>query len=150
MKNVTKQKGFTIIEVVLVLAIAGLIFLMVFIALPALQRSQADTARRQDVGKLTSEITTYQTNNRGAVPDFANNKPSFATFRTQYLDGSFTDPTGPAYTIVYTPPTQVGQIQYQLGATCDSTSDNGYKSAGARQVAAIIYLSSGATFCANN
>ena len=33
--NQTK-KGFTIIEVVLVLAIAGLIFLMVFIALPAL------------------------------------------------------------------------------------------------------------------
>ena len=29
------KKGFTIIEVVLVLAIAGLIFLMVFIALPA-------------------------------------------------------------------------------------------------------------------
>ena len=38
--------GFTIIEVVLVLAIAGLIFLMVFIALPALQRSQRDTERR--------------------------------------------------------------------------------------------------------
>ena len=44
--NVTKQKekGFTIIEVVLVLAIAGLIFLMVFIALPQLQRSQRNPA----------------------------------------------------------------------------------------------------------
>ncbi len=41
--------GFTIIEVALVLAIAGLIFLVVFLALPALQRSQRDTARRQDV-----------------------------------------------------------------------------------------------------
>ena len=37
------KKGFTIIEVVLVLAIAGLIFLMVFLALPALQRSQRDS-----------------------------------------------------------------------------------------------------------
>ena len=35
LKSQTK-KAFTIIEVVLVLAIAGLIFLMVFIALPAL------------------------------------------------------------------------------------------------------------------
>ncbi|OYX35483.1 hypothetical protein B7Z00_05080, partial [Candidatus Saccharibacteria bacterium 32-50-10] len=35
-KQELKQKGFTIIEVVLVLAIAALIFLMVFIALPAL------------------------------------------------------------------------------------------------------------------
>lgn len=34
-QNSTK-KGFTIIEVVLVLAVAGLIFLMVFLALPAL------------------------------------------------------------------------------------------------------------------
>ena len=39
------KKGFTIIEVVLVLAIAGLIFLMVFIALPALQRTQRNTQR---------------------------------------------------------------------------------------------------------
>ena len=34
-QNSTK-KGFTIIEVVLVLAVAGLIFLMIFLALPAL------------------------------------------------------------------------------------------------------------------
>ena len=42
------KKGFTIIEVVLVLAIAGLIFAMVFIALPALQRSQHDQSRKND------------------------------------------------------------------------------------------------------
>ena len=52
-QNLTK-KGFTIIEVVLVLAIAGLIFLMVFLALPALQRSQRDTQRKQDVAGCDS------------------------------------------------------------------------------------------------
>ena len=41
------KKGFTIIEIVLVLAIAGLIFLMIFVALPALQRSQRDTQRKK-------------------------------------------------------------------------------------------------------
>lgn len=69
--NVTKAKnkeGFTIIEVVLVLAIAALIFLMVFIALPALQRNQRDTARKTVVGKVASAITTYQSNNRGKLP----------------------------------------------------------------------------------
>lgn len=40
------HSGFTIIEVVLVLAIAGLIFMMVFIALPALQRNQRDTKKK--------------------------------------------------------------------------------------------------------
>lgn len=60
--------GFTIIEVVLVLAIAGLIFLMVFIALPALQRSQRDTQRRNDLARVATAITQYQTNNNGKLP----------------------------------------------------------------------------------
>lgn len=60
--------GFTIIEVVLVLAIAGLIFLMVFIALPALQRAQRDTQRRDDMAQVSEAITQYQTNNNGKLP----------------------------------------------------------------------------------
>lgn len=60
--------GFTIIEVVLVLAIAGLIFLMVFIALPTLQRSQRDTQRRNDLARVSTQLTQYQTNNSGRLP----------------------------------------------------------------------------------
>lgn len=60
--------GFTIIEVVLVLAIAGLIFMMVFIALPALQRSQRDTQRRDDIGRITQAMMNYGTNNNGRLP----------------------------------------------------------------------------------
>ncbi len=60
--------GFTIIEVVLVLAIAGLIFMMVFIALPQLQRAQRDTQRRDDMGRLTGAITNYQSANNGRLP----------------------------------------------------------------------------------
>lgn len=63
-----KEKGFTIIEVVLVLAIAGLIFLMVFIALPALQRSQRDGARKSDVASVAAGVVAYTGNNRGAFP----------------------------------------------------------------------------------
>ncbi|MBR3368426.1 type II secretion system protein [Candidatus Saccharibacteria bacterium] len=66
-KNINK-KGFTIIEVVLVLAIAGLIFLMVFVALPRLQMSQRDTQRRDDVAAVATAITQYQSNNSGAMP----------------------------------------------------------------------------------
>ena len=59
----TKPAGFTIIEVALVLAIAGLIFLVVFLALPALQRSQRDTARRQDVGRVVASLQSYSADN---------------------------------------------------------------------------------------
>ena len=62
------KKGFTIIEVVLVLAIAGLIFLMVFIALPALQRSQRNTRRRQDMARILSAVNDYQVNHNGQSP----------------------------------------------------------------------------------
>lgn len=58
-----KDKGFTIIEVVLVLAIAGLIFLTVFLALPALQKSQRDNARRQDVGNVVAALQSYLADN---------------------------------------------------------------------------------------
>jgi prepilin-type N-terminal cleavage/methylation domain-containing protein len=66
-KQELKQKGFTIIEVVLVLAIAALIFLMVFIALPALQRSQRDTARKSDVGIVAGAVNSFQGNNRASA-----------------------------------------------------------------------------------
>jgi len=66
--QIKTNKGFTIIEVVLVLAIAGLIFLMVFVALPALQRSQRDTQRREDLSRVGTALTQYQTNNNGKLP----------------------------------------------------------------------------------
>ena len=67
--NSSSQKpAFTIIEVVLVLAIAGLIFLMVFIALPALQRNQRDTQRKNDIGRVLTAVQKYQANNRGNMP----------------------------------------------------------------------------------
>lgn len=57
--NTKRMNGFTIIEVVLVLAIAALIFLMVFIAVPALQANQRDTERKNDAGLVSSAVTEY-------------------------------------------------------------------------------------------
>ena len=65
MKKHKLYKGFTIIEVVLVLAIAGLIFLMVFLALPALQRSQRDTQRKNDMARLKAAYRSIERIIRG-------------------------------------------------------------------------------------
>lgn len=75
-QNQQARAGFTIIEVVLVLAIAGLIFLMVFVALPALQRSQRDTARRNDMSRVDTSLVQYQTNHSTDVNNLPNG-PSF-------------------------------------------------------------------------
>ena len=61
--------GFTIVEVMIVLAIAGLILAVVFVAVPALQRNSRDTQRKVDVGNIRAGINTYASNNKGAIPD---------------------------------------------------------------------------------
>lgn len=148
-----KTKGFTIIEVVLVLAIAGLIFLVVFLALPALQRSQRDTQRRSDVGRFVSQISSYQSNSNGQVP--AATAAAVGAFQTSYLNAggdTFEDPRGTAYAYQYgvsaTLPT-AGQIRYATSARCGT---GGAISGGgtARQVAVSVGLEGGGAYCTQN
>ena len=104
-QNKQETKGFTIIEVVLVLAIAGLIFLMVFIAWPALSRTQRDSQRRDDISLLLRKIKDYQTNNRGALPvgtgtasyEATASGTSWSGFYHDYLGEKFEDPNGFGY-----------------------------------------------------
>lgn len=62
------ELAFTIIEVVLVLAIAGLIFAMVFIGLPMLQRSQRNAQRRRDVDRVYAAVVEYKSHNNNRLP----------------------------------------------------------------------------------
>jgi len=64
----SKSEGFTIIEVMIVLAIAALILLIVLLAVPALQRSARNNQRKADVTAVTSEISTFLGNNNGTLP----------------------------------------------------------------------------------
>ncbi len=64
----SKQEGFTIIEVLIVLAIAALILLVVFLAVPGLQRSQANNSAKNDATRISSAITTYISNTNGTIP----------------------------------------------------------------------------------
>ena len=114
--EVYSKNGFTVIEVALVLAIAGLIFLMVFIALPGLRASQRDAERREDVTMFLESVKKYQTNNRGALPGASNNSAlanngssitvsnsssgndtTWAGFYKKYLGQDFIDPSGESY-----------------------------------------------------
>ncbi len=63
-----KQEGFTIIEVLIVLAIAGLILLIVFLAVPALQRNSRNTQRKTDVSAILGAVAEYGNNNNGVLP----------------------------------------------------------------------------------
>jgi prepilin-type N-terminal cleavage/methylation domain-containing protein len=149
--NVTstnRKKGFTIIEVVLVLAIAGLIFLMVFIALPALQRNQRDTARKNEVSKVLSSVTTYQSNNRGGAPSA---DTTFGKYVDGKMDGAkLTLESGTTISKGTTPTadnTNVStnvtpdEVIFYMGAKCDDAAVAGVLDRGSnRQAAALIQL----------
>ncbi len=99
------SKGFTLIEVVLVLAIGGLIFLLAFLAFQQVSRNRRDTQRRADVHKVVAELENYKTNTGDYPADgghWAFGSPGgvgfTSTFIPQYMGGDkFKDPSGHRY-----------------------------------------------------
>lgn len=152
-----KQQGFTIIEVVLVLAIAGLIFLVVFLAVPALQRGQRDTARRNDVGRVIAAVQSYRTNSKGTLPATAD--WNGAAFKGAYLTPAgekFEDPqTGNVYTLDPNPANNASvppasTMMVHVGRVCADNTDATATNAGGRNVAIRISLEGGGVYCASN
>lgn len=84
------EKGFTIIEVALVLAIGALIFLVIFLAVPALQRNQRNDARKRDVSNVVEAVTNYNANHPtkalGAGQVYNTNGPDKTKDLGVYLD----------------------------------------------------------------
>jgi prepilin-type N-terminal cleavage/methylation domain-containing protein len=62
------NEGFTIIEVLIVLAIAGLILLIVFLAVPALQRNSRNTQIRNSAASVLGGVNEFVSNNNGQMP----------------------------------------------------------------------------------
>jgi prepilin-type N-terminal cleavage/methylation domain-containing protein len=77
------KQGFTIIEVMIVLAIAGLILLIVFLAVPALQRNARNTQRKADVAALLAAYSEFVTNNNGTQPATCSGTSSVVMGNTQ-------------------------------------------------------------------
>ncbi len=66
-KNRLNKKGFTIIEIMIVLAVASLIMLIVFLAVPALQRNARNTNRTADATKVASGVNECLSNRNNTV-----------------------------------------------------------------------------------
>ena len=162
--NSKSRQGFTIIEVVLVLAIAGLIFLMVFIALPALQASQRDTQRRQDMARFASQIAQYQANNNGNPPKKVAEVNNLISKYLKSGGQTFADPNGTNYSLgsvttcsstscalpkdAAAETTATGKIWYFVNAKCNGEVP-AYES-GSRKVAFIYKLEGSGTYCGHN
>jgi prepilin-type N-terminal cleavage/methylation domain-containing protein len=66
-----RNEGFTIVETLIVLAIAGLIILIVLLAVPALQRTSRNTNIKSDASAIAGGVSEWEGNNDGATPTVA-------------------------------------------------------------------------------
>lgn len=139
------EKGFTIIEVALVLAIGALIFLVVFLAVPALQRNQRNDARKRDISNIVEAIHDYNANHpispfgKGSV--YGANGPDKNTALGAYLDNLSSSTDKVEVTDTATLPDTTGtsvdtsEIKVYIGCKCKGL-DNIEKGSG-RQAAVM-------------
>lgn len=139
--KITNKKGFTLIEVVLVLAIGGLIFLLAFLAFQNASVDRRDQQRRQDAGKVIAEMANAQSDG------FKVTDSNLATFRDTYL-GDFYIPnsntekytlnTKTAGTAVTSKTTK--EMYVGLGQKCDGNANTTTSSS---NTAVVVVLEKG-------
>ena len=152
LSNIRKRnggsEGFTIIEVLIVLAIAGLILLIVFLAVPALQRNSRNTQIKNAASAVLGAVTEYENNNNGALPTTV----SAAADGTVTVSGAAGTTSSQAkvqggYTVTNTStmPTTTGAIAVNLGYKCNANAFSTTATPRAVSVGYLIENTSGGT-----
>ena len=145
-----KEQGFTIIEVLIVLAVGGLIIAIVLLAVPALQRNQRNSARGTDAGRIATAAANYASDNNGKLPTAASQPVAQAILDDAGSLGQYTL-TGAAAagtnnfnvtsTQITTAPTTADQVSLVLGAKCNG---KGVTAAGNARQMALVYTTESA------
>jgi len=140
-----KKKGFTLIEIVIVLAIAALILVIVFLAVGGAQRSQRDQASQDAAAKTVAAFTTY-------LGDTNNQVATGSTIPASYLN-NINAGSGAAPTASTTAPTATSKtLVYNVGGSCVSGAYTaGTGTANSTQIA-VAYWSetAGKVVCKSN
>jgi prepilin-type N-terminal cleavage/methylation domain-containing protein len=117
-KSAAGSRGFTIIEVMIVLAIAGLIMLIVFLAVPAVQRNARNTQRKTDVAALLGGVSEYTNNNSGLLPGAVSISGATAYFCASGTCGTSGTPANLGYY-------NLGTVTIQKGGSAPSAPASG-------------------------
>jgi len=97
-----KFGGFTIVEVIIVIAIAGIILAIIFLAVPALQRGSRDNYRRNYAARVLAAIEEYHGRNLyiptcKATTSCTRARTEAARFITSYEPEGYDPATGESY-----------------------------------------------------
>jgi prepilin-type N-terminal cleavage/methylation domain-containing protein len=164
----SSRAGFTIIETLIVLAIAGLILLIVFEAIPALERSSRNNQRKQDIQTVLEAVSHYELSNSGDLPqtvaELCANTTQLSYYTCSTTDLSLTEysydsgvpgeTAPPASRGPITGDSAISTIELYNYQKCDANADGKSSNVGAgyNDVVALFALESGGgtnSFCEN-
>jgi len=134
-----RKEGFTIIEVLIVLAIAGLILLIVFLAVPALQRNSRNTQIKDAAAAILGGVSEFQNNNGGANPTSATLSGTTLTLSDGSSSAEVKVQGG--YTVVMSSSmpgaTETGKLAINIGHKCNG---NNFASASVPRAVSVGFL----------
>lgn len=140
------EKGFTIIEVMIVLAIAGLILLIVFLAVPALQRNSRNTQRNSEGAKVAASASECL-NNRNGQASGCSTAASIAWSASEYQQLT----TSPSISVTATAPagpsTSKASIWFGHACLADGSNWDTTASTNSRAYAVVFKLEPNVTKC---
>lgn len=104
------ERGFTLVEIIIVLAIGALVLAGVLFAVQGAQQSRRDTQRKSDLAGMVSAVEQYASNRNGTYPTAAQFAGAMGTNRrdpltgTTYTYAAIVVPTGTTSAgVLYTP-----------------------------------------------
>src|ERR1044072_8682606 len=113
-----KQKGFTIVELLIVIVVIGILATLVIVTFTGIQQKARNTKRQTDINAIQSHVEAYYAQN-GYYPTLAHMND--ATWRSANIKGldpdALKDPKGSAQTLVDGPVANSYSYEVRTSAT---------------------------------
>ena len=125
-----KQKGFTIVELLIVIVVIGILAALVVTTFSGIQQKARDKERQTDIGALHSQLEAYYAQN-GSYPAMSdindNSNPSWRSTNMKGLDPeALKDPKGTNPPALAAAPTDSTYGYAALPANCTSATCTSY------------------------
>jgi general secretion pathway protein G len=120
MYSLKKQKGFTIVELLIVIVVIGILATLVIVTFSGIQQKARNTKRQTDINAISSHVEAYYASN-GYYPTLAHmNDATWRSTNTKGLDpAALKDPKGSAQTLAGTTTAN----SYVYAPTTDASGD---------------------------